>query len=144
MTGAGRGAIISIASLLAFSGESDNPHLPKRAVYAGTKSFIVTWSEIVATELDGTGVRVQVVCPGMVRTEFHDRQGIDVSAVPRMEPEAIVTASLLDLERGVVVCVPGLDDAEKLARVATANGQMLQFTRTVELPARYPRDGSGP
>src|SRR5436305_15234090 len=58
------GAIINVASLLAFSGGSEEPFFPKRAVYAATKSFVVTFSQLLAQELRPHGVRVQVVCPG--------------------------------------------------------------------------------
>ena len=96
-----------MASLLAFSGAWDKPYLPKRAVYAASKSFLVTFSEILAGELRDSGVRVQVVCPGVVRSEFHTRQGMDMSEVPRMEAGTLVQGSLADLERGVVVSIPG-------------------------------------
>jgi uncharacterized protein len=133
----GEGAVISIASLLAFSGAWDKDYLPKRAVYAASKSFIVTFSRILAGELRGTGVRVQVVCPGLVRSEFHSRQGMDVSDVPRMEPHAVVEASLHDLERGVVVSIPGAEDDAALSALDTAAAELIPSTRTVELPARY-------
>src|SRR5450759_3717244 len=51
----GKGAVINIASLLAFSGPADSPHLPRRAVYAGSKAFIVAFTQVLATELRGTG-----------------------------------------------------------------------------------------
>ena len=101
----GVGAVINLASLLAFSGAWEGPHLPQRAVYASSKAFLVTFTQVLANELRATGVRVQVVCPGVVRSEFHSRQGMDMSAVPRMEPEAIVEASLHDLERGTIVSI---------------------------------------
>ena len=107
MIGRKTGAIVNVASLLAFSGGWENPQLPRRAVYAASKSFLVTSTQVLASELRDTGVRVQVVCPGVVRTEFHSRQGIDLSAVPRMDPTDVVTASLHDLERGIVVSIPG-------------------------------------
>ena len=107
MIGRGGGAIVNVASLLAFSGAARAPHLPQRAVYAATKAFLVTFTEILAAELAGTGVKVQVVCPGVVRSEFHSRQGLDMSQVPRMEPDRIVAASLADLARGVVGLDPG-------------------------------------
>ncbi len=132
-----RGAVVTIASLLAFSGAVDEPWLPARAAYAGGKSFLVTFSRILAAELRGTGVRVQVVCPGVVRTEFHSRQGLDMSAVPRMEPEDVVTASLLDLERGEIVCVPGLEDLSPLERAAEVERELIGSARTRELPVRY-------
>ncbi|HEY6378199.1 MAG TPA: SDR family oxidoreductase [Candidatus Dormibacteraeota bacterium] len=132
-----RGAVINIASLLAFSGTSEGPNLPARVVYAASKSFLVTFSQLLAAELKGRGVRVQVVCPGVVRSEFHTRQGIDLSSVPRMEPDAVVQASLMDLERGEVLCIPGLEDAGAAARVDAAFGELMSVTRVPELPGRY-------
>ncbi|MGN6169941.1 MAG: SDR family NAD(P)-dependent oxidoreductase [Solirubrobacteraceae bacterium] len=131
------GSIVNIASLLAFSGESEQPFFPKRAVYAATKSFVVTFSQVLASELQPHGVRVQVVCPGVVRSEFHTRQGMDMSDVPRMEPPDVVQASLMDLANGVVVSVPGLTDPEPLDELKAANAGLLGATRVDELPARY-------
>ena len=133
----GAGAIINVASLLAFSGAARAPHLPQRAVYAATKAFLVTFTEILAAELAGTGVDVQVVCPGIVRTEFHSRQGMDLSDVPRMDPEQIVTASLADLARGVVVSIPALPDEAAKARLDEAASALLRFARATALPPRY-------
>jgi short-subunit dehydrogenase len=133
----GHGAVINVASLLAFSGAARAPHLPNRAVYAATKAFLVTFTQILAAELAGTGVKVQVLCPGVVRTEFHARQGIDMSQVPRMEPEQIVTACLHDLERGVVVSVPALGDESAKARFDEAALALLAPARSTELAPRY-------
>ena len=137
MVARGRGAIINVASLLAFSGAARAPHLPQRAVYAATKAFLVTFTEILAAELAGTGVKIQVVCPGVVRSEFHSRQGIDMSQVPRMEPDQIVTASLSDLERGVVVSIPAMPDESAKARFDDAASTLLGVARRTELPERY-------
>ena len=60
----GNGTVINVASLLAFSGSWEAPHLPQRAVYAASKSFLVTFTQILAGELRDSGVRVQVVCSG--------------------------------------------------------------------------------
>lgn len=133
----GRGAVINVASLLAFSGSVRAPQLPRRAVYAATKAFLVTFTEILAAELAGTGVTVQVVCPGIVRSEFHSRQGMDMSQVPRMEPEQVVAASLSDLARGVVVSIPALPDEAAIARFDEAAAALLAFTRSTELAQRY-------
>ena len=135
-----RGTIINVASLLAFSGAEQAPLIPKRAVYAATKSFLVTFSQALAGEVLAGGVRVQVVCPGVVRSEFHTRQGLDVSAVPQMEPHQIVEASLADLAGGVVVSVPALADTGSLARLEAASHELVSVARTTELPARYRRN----
>ena len=133
----GHGAIINVASLLAFSGAARAPQLPQRAVYAATKAFLVTFTEILAAELAGTGVRAQVVCPGVVRSEFHTRQGIDMSQVPRMEPEQIVLASLSDLANDIVVSIPALPDESAKARFDEAASALLAFSRRRELAPRY-------
>ena len=135
-----RGTIINIASLLAFSGAAQAPFLPKRAVYAATKSFLVTFSQALAAEVADRGIQVQVVCPGVVRSEFHARQGMDMNAVPRMEPGQVVEASLADLADGVLMSVPGLGDTGALARLDAASSELMGVTRITELPARYRRD----
>lgn len=133
----GRGAVINVASLLAFSGAWEGPHLPQRAVYAASKAFMVTFSQVLAAETAASGVRVQVCCPGMVRTEFHSRQGIDVSSVPRMEPADVVEASMRDLAAGVPVCIPGLDDDTLFADVVAAQAALAGATRATGLGNRY-------
>lgn len=102
----GHGTVISIASQLVFSASADNPQLPRRAVYAATKAFLFTFIRLLALELGDTGVRLQVVCPGLVRTEFHTRQGLDMAHRPRLEPEQVVQASMVGLARGELVCIP--------------------------------------
>lgn len=133
----GSGSIINVASLLAFSGAAQAAHLPRRAVYAATKSFLVTFSQVLAAEVRDGGVRVQVVCPGVVRSEFHSRQGLDMSAVPQMEPRQIVAASLADLADGLEVSVPGLADAGSVARFDAASLELVSAARTADLPGRY-------
>ncbi len=121
-----RGAVVNVASLLAFSGAAQEAHLPKRAVCASTKSFLVTFTETLAPEMTGTGIKVQVVCPGVVRTEFHERQGMDLSHVPSMQPEPLVTASLADLARGIVVCIPAMPVESAKAAFDAAAGALLR------------------
>ncbi len=133
----GRGAVLNVASMLAFSGAWDAPQLPERAVYAASKAFLVTFSQRVAAEVSGSGVRIQVCCPGMVRTEFHSRQGIDVDDVPRMEPFDVVAASMRDLESGVLVSIPGLEDASGFDRVSAAQSALAAATRATALAERY-------
>jgi hypothetical protein len=132
-----RGDVVTIASLLAFSGSWPGTHLPARASYAAAKSFLVTFSQLLNTEVREHGVRVQVCCPGVVRTEFHERQGIDMSSTPRMEPADVVTASLADLEAGAVMSVPGLDDLTALDELDEALRAFMRVSRNTELPARY-------
>ena len=117
----GAGQIINVAGMIAFSGPADKSVMPRRAVYAGTLAHLVAMSQTLSAELEDTGVQVQVLCPGVVATEFHERQGLDMSVVPRMSAEDVVTASLRGLELGEVVCAPGVEDAGLLDAVFRAD-----------------------
>lgn len=134
----GRGAVINVSSMLAFSASAPAPPLPHRAVYASSKSYLNTFSEILADELRETGVRVQALCPGIVRTELHEVAEYDVSRVPAMlEADDVVTASLAALALGEVVCVPALEDGSRLRAVEAARGQVLEAARRSEIAKRY-------
>jgi short-subunit dehydrogenase len=132
----GRGAIVSVAGMIAFSGPAPHAQMPRRAVYAGTLAHLVAMSQTLSAELEGTGVRVQVVCPGVVATEFHERQGMDLSAIPRMSAADVVKAALRGLELGEVVCAPGVEDARLLEAVFHAD--LAAFAgQSPELAGRY-------
>ena len=99
----GAGTIVNVAGMIAFSGPAPRSQMSRRAVYAGTLAYLVAMSQTLSAELEGTGVAVQVVCPGVAATEFHERQGLDLSAVPRMSADDVVTASLRGLQLGETV-----------------------------------------
>lgn len=132
----GAGAIVNMAGMIAFSGPAPHSQLPRRAVYGGSLAYLVTMSQILNAELEGTGVVVQVVCPGVVATEFHERQHMDLSAVPRMSADDVVTASLAGLRSGETVCAPGLEDAGLLDAVFRAEIAAFGAQRPV-LATRY-------
>jgi short-subunit dehydrogenase len=136
MINRGAGTIINVAGMIAFSGPAPASQMPRRAVYAGTLAHTVAMSQTLSAELEGTGLRVQVVCPGVVATEFHSVQGMDLSAIPRMTAEEVVTASLRGLELGEVVCAPGLEDDHLLQAVFDAD--LAAFSaQSPLLAARY-------
>ena len=132
----GRGAIVSVAGMIAFSGPAPHSQMPRRAVYAGTLAHLVAMSQALSAELEGSGVQVQVVCPGVVATEFHERQGMDLSAVPRMSAADVVRAALRGLELGEVVCAPGVEDTSLLDAVFQADLAAFAGQRP-ELAGRY-------
>jgi uncharacterized protein len=132
----GEGTIINVAGMIAFSGPAPQSQMPRRTVYAGTLAHLVAMSQTLSAELEGTGVNVQVLCPGVVATEFHERQGIDMSVVPRMTADDVVTASLRGLELGETVCAPGVEDAGLLDAVFQAD--LAAFgAQSPELATRY-------
>jgi uncharacterized protein len=138
MTARGQGTVINIASLLAFSGSLPPGPLPFRATYAAAKAYLVTFTTALAGELAGTGVRVQVCCPGPVATEFFHGTGIDPARLPitPMNPGDVVTASLAALDLGETVCLPGLGDTAAVGQYHTAARQLLQANGQ-DLASRY-------
>ena len=133
MIARGGGTIVNVAGMLAFSGPAPAaPPQGQRAVYAGTLAGTVAMSQILHAELEGAGVNVHVVCPGIVATEFHEVQGMDLSAIPRMSAEDVVTAALAGIARGEVVSAPGVEDYSLLravfgADLAAFHGQSPQL-----------------
>jgi short-subunit dehydrogenase len=132
-----RGAIINVASLLAFSGPQRNPMLPARAIYASTKAFLVAFTQLVAAEVAGSGVTLQVVCPGVVATEFHTRQGIDMSARPRLSAEDLAHGSLADLDAGVLVSLPTVEDPTVFDEIEAAQSRVMERGLRPALASRY-------
>ncbi len=100
----GRGEIVNVSSMASFY---PGPYL---ATYGATKAFVTSFTEAIAGEIAGSGVRIQALCPGFTRTEFQERASIDASQIPAfawMSAEAVVDASLAALASGDVVVVPG-------------------------------------
>jgi short-subunit dehydrogenase len=136
MLSRGSGTIVNIAGMIAFSGPAPASQMPRRALYGAALAGTVAMTQLLAAELEDTPVRVQVVCPGIVATEFHEVQGMDMSALPRMSPEDVVRASLRGLELGEVVTAPGVEDTALLDAVFAAD--LAAFAgQSPELAARY-------
>lgn len=133
------GAIINVASLLSLSGTIPANPMPYRAVYAGAKSYLLTFTQTLAGELKDSGVRLQVLLPGVVATEFHDQLNIDRSrlASMTMQPDEVVAASLAALDRGELLCVPGLEDPSLVEELGKAQRALMEAGNRPQLAARY-------
>jgi short-subunit dehydrogenase len=131
------GTIVNVAGMLAFGGPAPlAPPAPGRAVYTATLAQIVAFSQALHEELSDRGIQVQALCPGVVATEFHSRQGMDLSAIPRMSAQDVVTASLRGLALNEVVCAPGVEQRERLDAVTAAD--LAAFgAQSPQLATRY-------
>ncbi|MFB2557420.1 SDR family NAD(P)-dependent oxidoreductase [Herbiconiux liangxiaofengii] len=118
----GGGQIVNVAGMIAFSGPATLEEVGlRRAVYASTLAYTLALSQTLNAELSPSGVAVQALLPGVVATEFHERQGMDLSAAPRMSAGDVVTASLRGIELGETVTAPGVEQGGLLQDVFTAH-----------------------
>ncbi|MER6951669.1 SDR family oxidoreductase [Nonomuraea sp. NPDC000554] len=104
-----RGAVINVASVAAFF---------TRGTYSASKAWVVNFSESAAAEVRNPRVKVMALCPGFVRTEFHQRATMDVSGIPGflwLKADNVVNEALRDLALGKRVSIP---DARYKAIVA--------------------------
>ncbi|MBI5310448.1 MAG: SDR family oxidoreductase [Actinobacteria bacterium] len=74
------GAILNVASTAAFQ------PIPRQAVYAASKSYVLSFSNALGKELAGTGVSVTTLCPGPTKTEFFGPEDMEkyTSSTPGM------------------------------------------------------------
>lgn len=84
---------------------------PLNAVYCATKNYILSLSEAIAEELNGTGVTVTALCPGGTKTEFAEKANIKNSSVhffEVMEANRVARIGYKALMKGKRVVIPGM------------------------------------
>jgi short-subunit dehydrogenase len=104
MVARGAGALVVMSSAAAWQ------PVPHMATYAATKAFELHFTEAVAEELRGTGVRALAVCPGPTRTEFGLAAGTTRShwAIPFDDVDLVVRATWRALADGRPRAATGL------------------------------------
>lgn len=100
-----RGKIINTASTAAFQ---PGPYM---AVYCATKSFVLSFSEAIASELENTGVTVTALCPGPTASGFQDKADFGNSALIKGKKlptsEEVAALGYRAMQRGQRVYIPG-------------------------------------
>jgi uncharacterized protein len=99
-----KGGILNVASIAAFLPG------PGMAVYYATKAYVISFSEALHQELKPRGVRVTVLCPGPVPTEFQARAGINQEVFPPLltrSAERVARDGYRGLKEGRRMVVPG-------------------------------------
>jgi short-subunit dehydrogenase len=101
-----RGSVLNVASTAAFQPG------PLMAVNYATKAFVLSFSEALANELEGTGVTVTALCPGPTKTGFQAGAKMEDSRLVRgpwvMDAARVARAGYDGLRRGKTLVIPGL------------------------------------
>jgi uncharacterized protein len=96
----GSGTIINVSSTASFVTMGN---------YSAIKAWVRYYTEGLANELRGTGVKVTALCPGWVRTEFHERANINTAPIPSLlwlDADRVVADCLEDAAGGKVISIP--------------------------------------
>lgn len=131
MLARGRGGVLNVASTAAFM---PGPHM---GVYYASKAFVLHFTEALAAEVRGSGVRVSALCPGPTETEFREVAGRPRSPVldrVAMRAGPVVEAGLRGLERGRTIVVPGAFN-----KLCTASVRVLPRALVRRVVARIQR-----
>lgn len=105
-----KGIIINVSSPMGFFPFCMQP------MYASTKAFVALFTESLNLELKSTGVKAQVLSPGVTYSDLHGKIGVDEKKKARssawlwqspMQPETVVEKSLRCLEKNKTLCIPG-------------------------------------
>lgn len=101
----GNGGIINIASTAAFQ---PGPYM---STYYATKAYVLSFSEALAEELQGSGVSVTCICPGPTDSEFQSTASIEDTLLVKGNslPSAYNVAlyAYASFIKGKIVAVPG-------------------------------------
>nr|WP_294810935.1 SDR family NAD(P)-dependent oxidoreductase [uncultured Sphingomonas sp.] len=134
MTAAGRGTIINIASGTVFM------QMPGNAGYGASKNYVMAFTRHMQIEAAGTGVRVQLLVPGVIATDFHEVAGNDLANFPPervMQADDLVVASLRALEMDEPVCIPSLPEIRDWDNYVAAEALVAKNCSRDRPAARY-------
>jgi short-subunit dehydrogenase len=133
MSADGAGAVINIASGTVFM------QMPGNAGYGASKNYVTALTRHMQIETAGTNIRVQLLVPGIVATEFHSRMAARPHFPPHlvMSADDVVRASLRALETNEPVCFPSLPDIKDWDAYVAAERQIAGGASRDKPASRY-------
>lgn len=138
MIAAGKGRILNVASIAAFQ------PVPSLATYAATKAYVLSLTESLAEELNGTGVSVTALCPGVTATNMvanaqEKSGGLKLPAFIVGDVEEVAAQGYRACIKGDAICVPG---AVNLAATVTGRATPKWLLRRISgVMGRYTLKG---
>src|SRR5690606_16537073 len=97
------GEILNVSSLAGFQPG------PLMSIYYSTKAFLTSFTEAIARENKGSNVKISVLCPGVVNTNFRKNVGAEKEAQinsMNSEPRDVAEYGIQAMRKGKVVCLP--------------------------------------
>jgi len=101
----GWGRVINVASMAGFE-----PGSYRSSLYSSSKAFLISFSESIAKELEGTGVSATALCPGFTKTEWFSKNKLKNDYVPNIlwvDSDHVARAGLKEALRGAPVSIVG-------------------------------------
>jgi uncharacterized protein len=130
----GRGRVLNVASTAAFVPG------PFMAEYYASKAYVLSLTEALANELQGTGVTATALCPGPTSTGFAERAGAAHANLFQgrvMAVERVAREGYEGMLRGQTVVIPGTRNRWLAQLSGVAPRSMLaKVTRNLNLPAK--------
>ena len=128
------GVLINIGSIIAFAPS------PGGAVYSGSKAFVMNFTRSLQMEYAKTPIRIQLVTPGPIRTEFFSSQGMSDSVFPDsafLSAEQLVDAAIAGLGAGEAIVTPAMADPQTWTALETARTEFLSANMSGKVAPRY-------
>lgn len=113
-----QGSIINVASTAAFQ------PIPTMAAYAGSKAYVLRFTQGLWAEVRGTGVRTIAICPGPTETAFFEVAGNDQVMTKRRTPEQVVQTTFAGLRANKPYVVDGPSNTFLAAVAAVAPARL--------------------
>lgn len=130
----GAGTLVNLGSIIAFA------PTPGGAVYSGSKAYVLNFTQSLQLEHAGSAIRIQVVMPGPIRTEFFSSQGLSDSIFPDksfITAEQLVDAALAGLAAGELITSPTMTRSETWSEIEAARKLYLSDATAGVVATRY-------
>lgn len=130
----GAGVLINIGSILAHG------PAPGAAAYSGSKGYVLNFTQSLQAEYAKSSIRIQLVLPGPIRTEFFSSQGISDAVFPQesfLTAEQVVDAAMVGLIAHEAVTAPSLLDESVWTTLEEARGAFFEAAASGRPALRY-------
>jgi hypothetical protein len=130
----GAGVLVNIGSMMAHAATASG------AAYSASKAYAMNFTQSLQMEYAGSPIRIQLVMPGPIRTEFFSSQGVSESIFPLesyLSPEQLVDAALAGLDAGESVTIPSMLDEQVWIALEAARTEFVKATMSGKVAIRY-------